>query len=190
MPSLVSRLATLAGLTVVLLLARPVGATVVVPLTRTELLQRSDLVVRATVVGQQSQWNDDHSQIVTLTRLRVQAWVKGSSPQQLVLEQLGGSVDGLTSRIAGEAYVQRGQQAVFFLRMQGARVYLTALAMSVYYVDPGPSGQLMVHRDLSQLTFAQAAGGPYVVAAAPVEFAETLDHLIAELTAIVARGGR
>ncbi|MEI8258666.1 MAG: hypothetical protein WCJ30_23580 [Deltaproteobacteria bacterium] len=183
------RLATLAGLLTILLLAAPAAATVVVPLTRAELTGRSDLVVRATVVGQQSQWNDDHSQIVTLTRLRVDAWVKGASPQELVLEQIGGSVDGLTSRIAGEAYVQRGQQAVFFLRVQGARVYLTALAMSVYYLDAAPSGQLMVRRDLSQLTFARPTNGQYVVAEAPVEISETLEHLLADVTSIV-RGAR
>ncbi len=189
MRSFVLRLATLAGLLTLLMLVNPAEATVVVPLTRAELLQRSDLVVRATVVGQQSQWNDDHTQIVTLTRLRVAAWVKGSGPQELVLEQIGGSVDGLTSRIAGEAYVSRGQDAVFFLRTQGARVYLTALAMSVYYIEPAPSGQLMVRRNLSQLSFARPTNGQYVIADAPVEIAESLDHLMADLASL-ARGAR
>src|SRR5207344_1244440 len=60
-----------------LALAAPAEATVAVPLTRAQLFERSSLVVRAVVVAQVSDWNADHSQIVTLTRLRVSTYLKG-----------------------------------------------------------------------------------------------------------------
>lgn len=184
------RLAAAFGLAAILTLAAPSAyATVVVPLSRQELVDRSDLVVRATVIAQQSFWNGDHSQIVTHTRLRVDAWMKGSGAQELVLEQFGGSVDGLNSRVSGDAWLSVNQQAVLFLRAQNGLVFLTSLAQSVYYIEPAPSGTLTVRRDLTQLSFARQVNGQYQIAGAPLELSETLEHLTADVTRL-ARGAR
>jgi hypothetical protein len=184
------RLAAALGLAATLTFApTSAQATVVVPLSRQEMVDRSDLVVRATVLAQQSFWNGDHSQILTHTRLRVDAWLKGSGSQELVLEQLGGSVDGLESRVAGDGWLSVGQQAVLFLRAQNGLVYLTSLAQSVYFIDAAPSGRLTVRRDLTQLSFARPVNGQYQIASAPLELAETLEHLTADVTRL-ARGAR
>ena len=57
--------------------ASPAEATVAVQLSRAELVAQSDLVVRATVLGVTSRWNEDQSQIISLTTLRVSETVKG-----------------------------------------------------------------------------------------------------------------
>lgn len=160
-----------------LTLAPAAEATVAVEMSRAELVAQSDLVVRATVVGVTSRWNEDQSQIISLTTLRVTEVVKGDVTEtQLTLRQLGGEVDGLVSRIAGNPVFTQGQDAVFFLRRGPGVVYLTGLAQAVFYVEPGAA---FVHRDLHGLTFARLNpnGGPMRMYEAPAEAPEALSHL-------------
>lgn len=166
--------------------ASPAEATVAVQLSRAELVAQSDLVVRATVLGVTSRWNEDQSQIISLTTLRVSETVKGENVEaQLVLRQLGGEVDGLVSRIAGNPVFTPGQEAVFFLRRGPGVVYLTGLAQAVYYVDQHADGTALVHRDLHGLTFAQlSSGAPMRMYEAPVEAPESLQHLRDEVRSL------
>ncbi len=162
-------------------------ATVVVPLTREELTAQSDFVVRATVLSRRSGWNDDHSQIVTWTRLRVTEYIKGSGATELVVRQLGGQVDGLESEIAGDARLVPGQHAVLFLRRGEGVVFLTALAQSVFFVTVSPDGGTVVRRELTGLTFARWVNGRMAMAEAPTDVADTLDRLVRDVRAINAR---
>lgn len=156
-------------------------ATVVVPLTRAQLVQKSDLVVRATVLSRTSFWNADKTQILTQTRLRVASWLKGSSAQEVVLEQIGGTVNGVTSRVDGDASLSVGEDVVLMLRAQNQKVYLTALALAAYHVNTAQNGTQTASRDLSGLSFAQMVNGKYVIGAPPIELPEKLDHLLDEL---------
>ena len=185
------RLGATLGLGLALSFAAPAQATVAVQLSRAELVAQSDLVVRATVVGVTSRWNEDRSQIISLTTLRVSEVVKGANVEsELVLRQLGGEVDGLVSRIAGNPVFVRGQEAVFFVRRGPGVVYLTGLAQAVFYVDPPVAGVSIVHRDLAGLTFAQlSSGAPMRLYEAPAEPAETLQHLRVDVRTL-AGGGR
>ena len=171
--------------------AAPAEATVAVQLSRAELVAQSDLVVRATVVDVTSRWNEDHTQIISLTTLRVGEVVKGADVEPtLVLRQLGGEVDGLVSRIAGNPVFTPGQEAVLFLRRGPGVVYLTGLAQAVFYVAPPVAGVTVVHRDLTGLTFARlSSGAPMRLYEAPAEPAETLQHLRADVQAL-AGGAR
>jgi hypothetical protein len=167
-------------------------ATVVVPLTRAELVQRADLIVRASVLSQRFGWNQAHTQIVTLTTLHVTQYLKGQGSSDLVLRQFGGQVDGMVSRVAGDAQLQPGQEVVVFLRASNEGVvFLTALAQSSYLVVHSPNTAPVVQRDLTDLTFAAHSGpnGVLVLSAPPVEPAETLTHLLADITSLV-RGAR
>lgn len=162
-------------------------ATVVVPLSREELTAQSDFVVRATVLSRRSGWNDDHSQIVTWTRLRVTEYLKGSGAQELVVRQFGGQVDGLESEIPGDARLVAGQHAVLFLRRGEGVVFLTALAQSVYFVSVGTDGNPVVRRELSGLSFARWVNGRMAITEAPADVADTLDHLVRDVRAIIVR---
>ena len=129
-------------------------ATVVLELERGTLIERSDRIVRATVGSARSGWNEDHTQIITLTELRVAEYWKGSGPATLTLRQLGGSVDGLSSRVAGDAQLEPGEEVVLFLKSGAGVVYLTALAQSAYHVTKGKDGTAMATRDLRELGYA------------------------------------
>jgi hypothetical protein len=173
----------------------PVHATVAVALSRTELVDRSDLVVLANVVGQQSQWNDSHTQIVTLTHLRVASYMKGTGEQDLVLRQFGGTVGDQTLVVPGDAHLAVGDQAVLFLRRGDGVVFLTAMAQAAYEVQAPPTtgpvsgGATVARRDLHELTLAVRQGGRYVMLPTASEPSETLEHLTRDVTSIV-RGGR
>lgn len=185
--SRLARAAILAAALSVTFATRPARATVVVPITRAELVDRSDLVVRATVLDRRTSWNQDHTQVVSLTRLRVQSYLKGAGVQDLTLRQYGGAIDGFTMVVPGDATLRQGQDVVLFLRRGDGVVFLTALAMAAYYVVHSPGVAPTVWRDLHDLTFARQQGGRMVLSPAPVDDAsETLDHLAAEVVALAA----
>lgn len=162
-------------------------ATVVVPLSREELTAQSDFVVRATVLSRRSGWNDDHSQIVTWTRLRVTEYLKGAGEAELVLRQFGGEVDGLASEVPGDARLVQGQHAVLFLRRGPGVVFLTALAQAAYVVTVSPDAGPVVRRELSGLTFARWVQGRMVSYEPAAEPAESLEQIVRSVRAIAAR---
>ncbi len=181
-----TRVATALGLALTLLAAEPAEATVAVQVDRARLVEMSDLVVRATVVGATSRWNEDRTQIITLTRLAVTQYVKGDGPAELVLRQFGGEVDGLVSRVSGDARLEAGADVVLCLRRGAGVVYLTAMAQSAWYVAaqaPGVAPE--VHRDLSGLTLARMQGGQVRVIEHPAaDPRETLPQLVSSLAAL------
>lgn len=169
---------------------RTAEATVVVQLDRARLVRDADLVVRATVGNARSMWNEDHTQIVTLTTLTVTQYIKGSDGAELVLRQFGGQVDGLVSRVSGDAQLEAGQDVVLCLRRGAGVVYLTALAQSVWFLTPQSGGVTMAARDLAGLTFTQLRNGQYQVIEHPAaEPRETAPALLTSLSRLVANGG-
>jgi len=132
-------------------------ATVVVPLSLSDQVGRADLVVRVRVGAAHSAYVADRGTILTWTELEVTDTLKGQAPSTLVLRQMGGTADGQTMLVPGDAHLRTGDDVIMFLRADPAGsedVFLVALAQSAYFVN----GQ-QCSRDLSQLTFA-VLGGP------------------------------
>src|SRR5262249_36964213 len=148
---------------------RPADATVVVPVTRAQLVERSELVVRAVVLDRRTAWSQDHTQMLSFTRIRVQRYLKGGGPAELTLRQFGGAIAGVTMVVPGDAQLRQGQDVVLFLRRGAGVVYLTALAMAAYHVVHSPGAAPTVFRDLSELTFAREQNGQMVLGPAPVD---------------------
>jgi hypothetical protein len=171
------------GLSLALAVTTPAEATVAVQLDRAQLVEMSDLVVRATVVGATSRWNEERTQIITLTRLVVTQYVKGDGPTELVVRQFGGEVDGLVSTVAGDAHLEAGTDVVLCLRRGAGVVYLTAMAQSAWYVGaPAPGVAPEVHRDLSGLTLARMQSGRVQIIEHPTADArESLPQLLTSL---------
>jgi hypothetical protein len=184
-----TRVAQAIGLALTLFAATPAQATVAVQVDRPQLVELSDLVVRATVLDATSRWNEDRTQIITLTRLAVTQYLKGGGPTELVVRQFGGEVDGLVSRVSGDARLEAGADVVLCLRRGAGVVYLTAMAQSVWYVNPQVSGAAPeVHRDLAGLTLARMQGGQVRVIEHPTaDPRETLPQLLTSLAALGRR---
>jgi len=181
------RLAVAAAVIASLFVAATASATVVVPVSRASMTAGTDLIVRATVGGRQSRWNEDGSQIISLTELHVTQWIKGNGPETtLVLRQFGGRVGNLESRIAGDPQLEAGKDVVLFLRRgDGPVVYLYAMAQSVYYVEHTRGGRTTVRRDLDGLTFAMRDNGQLRLMEAGHEGNEPLDAFLTELRSLV-----
>jgi hypothetical protein len=144
-----SRSLACAALLAVLFITGVAHATVVVPLTLADQVSRADLVVRARVGAQHSAYVPERGAILTWSELEVTEVLKGQAGATLTLRQMGGTADGETMLVPGDAHLATGDDAVLFLRQDGDTVFLFALAQSAYVVEGAEA-----RRDLSQLTFA------------------------------------
>jgi hypothetical protein len=163
-------------------------ATVVVPLTLADQVAQADFVVRARVGSMHSQFVADRGTILTWTELEVTESIKGQAPSTLVLRQMGGTADGMTMMVPGDAHLSAGDEVVLFLRADpagGQDVFLLALAQSAWFVN----GQQCA-RDLSQLTFAVLGGPSGTQLSEPGhEASMRVDALVAEIRSL-AGGAR
>lgn len=170
-------------------------ATVMVRLSRETQVAQSDLVVRVTALSATTRWNEDGTRPLTLTRLAVREYLKGSGPTELTLRQFGGTVDGETMSVPGDGHLRAGAEYVVFLRQGIGVVYLTAMAQSVYAIVPSQPGAVpqvpQVRRDLTDVAFvAPDARGALVATEAPDEPPEPLAHLVETVAAAVRAGSR
>jgi hypothetical protein len=184
--SLLARLFSATLVAGALLLVTPADATSAVLLSRKELVGKSDLVVRATVVDAESAWNDDNTAIVTRTRLRVTRAAKGKAESELVVSQMGGTVGDKTMVVAGDAHLTPGQDVVVFLkRGEGGYVHLTALAQAAYSVKEGKA-----RRDMSGLSLFIWLNGKLVPTTPPNEKTEPVDGLLGDVARLAKAGAK
>jgi hypothetical protein len=164
------------------LMPAPSTAASAVMLTREQLVKRSDLVVRATAIEAQSDWNGDGTAIVTRTRLRVRSFLKGKGVADLWLEQYGGTVGDRTMSVPGDAHIEPGQELVLFLkRGSDGMVYLTALSQAAYHVKGDKVG-----RDMAGLVLYLPINGKLT----PIEHKPEPREPLTRLLADIARAAR
>jgi hypothetical protein len=161
-------------------LSASAGATVMVLLSRQELAQRSELIVRGRVVGQRHAWNEDHTSLLTLSDVRVDEYLKGHGAQTLVVRQRGGQVGDLVQRVPGRGELRVGEEAVLLLRSGPGVVYLSEMAQSLFYIRR-TGGNVTAHRDLSDASFVPSPNNTSSVTEGGVEPAVPLATLVAEL---------
>ena len=82
----------------------------------TEMVEAADVIVRAEVVEQRSEWITTRDGRVIVTRLtfRVEETLKGTPRLQLLLEFLGGTVGDMTMRFSDVPTFDVGERAVLF----------------------------------------------------------------------------
>ncbi|MEE2788722.1 MAG: hypothetical protein VX589_15410, partial [Myxococcota bacterium] len=92
------------------------SATVVEQLSIEELHAQSRYVVRAEVVDRYTlDARGPKGEIYTHTELRVFEYFGAEGPRHLRVQQLGGTLDGYTLHIEGNAAFERGQEVIAFL---------------------------------------------------------------------------
>ncbi len=157
-------------------------ATTMLYLTRDELVTRSPIIARVKVGKGVTAPSADGRTILTTTELSVLAYLKGAGPTTLAVEQMGGTYNGRTLVIPGDAKLTAGEEVVVFLAAgdPSAPLHLSVMSQSVFHVDA--AGR--VHRDLSDAEFFVRKDGRIVPFAPPVEAVETVDALVADVTRI------
>ncbi len=118
----------------------PVQATTMVRMSLNQLAQASKTIVRGRVVSQESRWNSQHTQIITLTTVALGQTLKGDAAPTLVIEQMGGVVGHLRSWVPGTALLRPQAEYVFFLQPSTTRA-------SRYLLVGMMQGAFRVYRD-------------------------------------------
>jgi hypothetical protein len=74
-------------------------ATTLLPASLEDLCDFSDVIVEGRIVRSWCDWNDDPRQIVTRLVLDIEETFKGPRHAEILIEELGGSIDGLTTEV-------------------------------------------------------------------------------------------
>lgn len=185
----------------VLLLATMMGAGALAPgsamattalhFSDAQLAEKSDVIVLAEVTGQVTFVGRDGLPY-TDTTLTVERVLHGAVRvgAQLKVRQIGGTVEGVTRFVPGDAVLDLGERSVFFLADRTPDedvLYLTQLAQSVLeVVAEDAQGDLILGREFHGLTFYDPltnGGQVYVV--------DTFEPLtLSQLTKIVEEAAR
>lgn len=140
--------------------AVPAFASVILPMTLDELIDRADAIVHGKVVAQDSAW--EGGRIVTRSRVKLEGALKGAPGSQVVLRTQGGVVDGIGQKVYGEPSFAVGEEVVVFGRHIGAELRPVGMAQGKFRVvlDAGVTRAV---QDLAGLAFARrapASGAP------------------------------
>jgi hypothetical protein len=98
------------------LVALPGFASTVVGESIEALAQSAPVVVRATVRGSQSGWDDGRHRIWTWTELSITESIKGAPPRSVLVKQPGGEVGAVGQAVTGTAKFTPGEDVVLFLQ--------------------------------------------------------------------------
>ncbi len=169
-----------------LLLAAPAGATIVKALSVKEMSTVADVIVVGEVVDQRTFWNDEKTRIYTVTRVRVSEALKGTSEgAEIEIRQIGGTLDGLTQSIVGNAKLAKGEEVLVFLDRDDQKPlhYVIGMAQGKFSIDRS-SGVARVVRSMEGLALAKTDAKKIVELAPATEArveAPTLDAFTAQI---------
>lgn len=186
------------GLLTACAMAAPAWATSVLPMSLDDLTDTSDFVVEATVLAAETEQTPDMAQmpVWTWTRIRVEKYVKGTGPAELMVKQPGGVFGKKVVTVEGLAPLRVGDRFVLFLHAAEGRegaVTPVGYGAGAYRVFPGLGGVLWASRDPG-VSFASVKPGttsisggvaPNGVALAPRALPRNL--LLAKIAARVGR---
>src|SRR4051794_3532390 len=142
---------------VLLLLAVPVRATVLIPADLGELSRDALAIARGRVVALDSQWTEDHGTIETIVTLEVESYLKGSLGATLRFRVPGGELGRFRSVVVGAPSFAVDQRLVVFLGARGPSVpYVLGLNQGVFRLARAAAGEWMV----TSPVFGPAAAGP------------------------------
>jgi hypothetical protein len=91
-------------------------STTIEPRTVEELTKESTDVVVGTAGQPHSVWNAGHTMIYTLTPIAIDHALKGSRKGTITVAQMGGTLDGIVTKVAGVQQFSAAERAALFLR--------------------------------------------------------------------------
>ena len=123
---------------VIALLLASSFSTTIIPQSIEELTKDSTDVVVGQAGTPRAVWNAGHTMIYTLTPMRIDHVLKGSRKGAITVTQMGGTLDGITTKIAGVRQFDASERVALFLRpsvdMPGTFV-ITGLMQGRFTID-------------------------------------------------------
>jgi hypothetical protein len=139
-------------------------ATTVVEPSFDELVNQSDYIIRGvvkSVVPEKRQLPNGSHTIFSKVEIEVRDVVAGTVPTKVVLEVLGGTLEGRELSIEGAPKFTVGQEAIYFVQGNGAQIFpLVRMMHGFYPVEKDAGGREYVVR---------SNGSPLIDVQAPAE---------------------
>lgn len=134
-------------------------ATVLVPLTLSQLTNRSELVVHGLVTRIESRWAPSKRRIITEVRLSILpgGLLKGAKRvgSKVTFYRLGGKVGNLEMRVIGAPRFRNKEEVVVFLSRRRNKLFVTGMVQGKLSVRRDPvSGVKLVSQVLSSVRFS------------------------------------
>lgn len=142
---------TLSSLSLPSLPLQRAEATVAYRATLKSLTEQADMIALVRVSAQHSpKERGPQGQIYTQSRVEVREYLKGQGGAELTVQQLGGTLDGLTMHVSGSPHLKVGAEYVLFLvKGEGSLTHIVSLSQGVYELSEGGA----LRQDLKGLTF-------------------------------------
>jgi hypothetical protein len=147
------------------------------------LIEISDIIIHAEVVEQKTYFDTEQDRVVTDTTFGVNRAFWGKVGEKVTIQQWGGTYQGTTHYIPGDARFEVGEEVVVFLHKGKDVVALSALGQAKFSVEKTNEGKL-VSRDLSDITFMLEQNGQQKLGHLPGE-TRSFVSFVAELEALV-----
>jgi hypothetical protein len=145
----VNRLAVLFA--VLILTAAAAQATVFVPFTDRQLVDRSDAVVVGTVLDSSTRV-DANGLVITDYRLRVDEALKGAVEGEITVSEFGGQHEHRITFIEDAAVYAKGERALLFLRRHADGAYATSsMTRGKFTFSESLAGERVVVRDAAEM---------------------------------------
>ena len=140
------------------------AATVMVEVPIEDMARAADAIVMGRVVRTEVRVVIDPTRGAmphTLTEIRVAEWIAGSGGATVVIDELGGEIQGQGLAIAGTPVYRAGEEVIVFLERADGRLRTYAMAQGRFEIRRGIGGVPdYVTRDLSDVAFVRwGAGG-------------------------------
>jgi len=134
-------------LVVLMLCAREVRATVLLPAEFREIVAGSQVIVYGRVSAVRAEWSDDRSRIDTIVTVVAGSYLKGGPGDTVTFRVPGGQIGRYRNLVVGAPQFQTGEEAILFLSAAGpsiARVFGLSQGVFRVKVDARTGARLVV----------------------------------------------
>jgi len=162
------------------------SATTLAPWTLTDFVVNSNAAVIGTVSAVDVHWNEDQTLIQTYVTLDIQQQIAGEAiPSRIVLEEMGGRVGRMATRVEGVPVYRVGEQVFVFVERIDARYRTLGFYQGKYTleIDSATGKELFVQRVPAGAVYVAAPDGM----AEPVAQSYGRDELIAQVRSIAGK---
>ena len=134
----------IAALTLSVATSRPAEATTMVQLTRTQIIDASDIIVRGKVVEIWTEQSSDGT-VWTRTQINVADTLKGEERATWIIDQMGGTWGETSTVVAGRARFSPGEKILLFAeRLGNGRMIPVGMRQGKFTLRMDPYSQEMI----------------------------------------------
>jgi len=125
-------------------LAVPARATVLLPIELRELVSTSSAIVHGRVVDARAAWVDGRRAIETFLTIDVTEYMKGSLGSTVTVRVPGGQIGRYRTIVVGAPAFGEGDEVVLFLRSYGGNLTIVGISQGAFRVVADASGRRLV----------------------------------------------